>query len=164
MLLTHMHHVRGDSSSFLEDIATFLSRKHAVCATPVASSFRYACNWRIGLVIEAEPVRCDGKPLAWSGTSWLDPQHVTALEVDSDAIAGLYAPNELEFASLDGWRDWLERVAFPSEVWVIPATARLVGIEVVTLASPETVELARKVAESLGLELRVIEMEATDIV
>lgn len=135
MRVVHMHHI--NAGDFSNQVANFLTRGNAVCATPKVCPGRYARQHRVGLSLEAEPVRLNGEIVSFAtetiyratdGDSWLWPGSVSSLEIsaftqpDADGVDA----DETHRVSTDLAVGWPLRNVV--EVWIIPATARLRGI------------------------------------
>lgn len=156
--VVHMHHHRP--GRLAADIAAFGARDHAVCATPTTSKARYAAEYRVGVVMDADIVRLDGRPLAWadeqsartgrygtSGDSWMVPTPCRTLT--------LMGGQGEEYHADDG-RGWCHDLAEfrPRdivEVWVIPALSRIRAIKARADVPAETMAEARAVAAEMGL-------------
>lgn len=136
MRVVHMHHI--NAGDFSNQVANFLARGNAVCATPKVCPGRYSRDHRVGLSLEAEPVRLNGEIVSFAtssvyrdtmGDSWLWPGSVTSLRINAftqpDRDTG-EDTDETHRVSTDLAAGWPLRSVV--EVWIIPATARLRGI------------------------------------
>lgn len=163
MRVVHMHHI--DPGGWSDQVAAFLRRDHAVCATPKACPGRYARDYRVGLLLEARPVRYRGKPVTFAvtevdrstlGDSWLWPGSVTSMDIE-----GFTQPNEdgveedysrhVSTDWSDGWP--LETVV---EVWVIPMNARLCGFTLDASVYAHHRDEVDAVAAAYGVPVHVV--------